>query len=330
MKNYRSYFVGALCLITSVALADLKIITTTADLASIAKAIGGSKASVSSLITGARDAHRLEAKPSYMSRLSGANLFIAVGLSLEIGYEQAILSGSANRRVAIGAPGNLHAGDYSYILEKPSGAISRAMGDIHPDGNPHVWLDPYNGRLIAKAIEERMSTLDPSNAKSYQQNLEAFLDRLDTAMFGKSAVDKHGAQKLWEWSNAGSLAGRTEVGGWAAKMAPLMGRPVITYHRSWSYLARRFGLKVVEELEPKPGLEPTPGHLAEVVREGSRQGVKIILQEPFFATRSAQFVAGRIGATVVVAPLSVGQDPGAKDYISLFDTIVDKMAGAAR
>lgn len=328
MKNLRFLAVGAACMAFQAAFADLKIVTTTADLASIAKEIGGGKASVSSLITGARDPHRLEAKPSFMSRISGANLFIAVGLGLEVGYERAILAGSSNRRVAIGSPGNLHAGDYAYVLEKPSGGVSRAMGDIHPEGNPHVWLDPYNGRLIAKAIEERMSALDPSNAKLYQQNLEGFLVRLDAAMFGKAAVNRHGAQKLWEWSNSGSLAGKPDVGGWASKMAGLAGKPIITYHRSWSYFARRFGLKVVVELEPKPGLEPTPGHLAEVVREGTRQGVKIVLQEPYFATRNAQFVAGRIGATVVVAPLSVGMDPAAKDYVSLFDAIVAKLAGA--
>lgn len=329
MKNIKFLVVGAAWVASQVAFADLKVVTTTADLASIAKAVGGNKASVSSLITGARDPHRLEAKPSFMSRVSGANLFIAVGLGLEVGYERSILSGSANRRVAIGAPGNLHVGDYCSVLEKPTGGVSRAMGDIHPEGNPHVWLDPYNGRLIAKAIEERMSALDPDNAKTYQLNLEAFLDRLDAAMFGRSAVQKYGASKLWEWSAAGTLPAKAEVGGWSAQMAPLTGKPIITYHRSWSYLARRFGLKVVEELEPKPGLEPTPGHLAEVVRVGSRQGAKIVLQEPYFSRRSSEFVANRIGATVVVAPLSVGHDSGAKDYISLFDTIIAKLKAAA-
>jgi zinc/manganese transport system substrate-binding protein len=329
MKTIRFLLAGAAFLASQAAFADLKIVTTTADLASIAKAIGGSKASVSSLITGARDPHRLEAKPSFMSRISGASLFIAVGLGLEIGYERAILSGSANRRVSIGAAGNLHVGDYCYILEKPAGGASRAMGDIHPEGNPHVWLDPYNGRLIAKAIEERMSSIDAGNAKVYQQNLESFLDRLDSAMFGKAAVGKHGAQRLWEWSNAGTLAGKSDVGGWAAQMALLSGKPIITYHRSWSYLARRFGLKVIEELEPKPGLEPTPGHLAEVVRVGNQQGAKIILQEPYFSRRSSDFVAGRISASVVVAPLSVGQDPAAKDYIGLFDTIIAKLKAAS-
>ena len=163
------------------------------------------------------------------------------------------------------------------------------------------------------------------------ETLERFLERLDSAMFGKGAVDKYGAQKLWEWSNGRALASKApDVGGWAAQMAPLAGKPIYTYHRSWSYFAQRFGLRVLDELEPKPGIDPTPGHLAEVIREGSGQGVKVILQEPFFSRRSADLVANRIGASVVVAPQNVGQDPAAKDYISLFDTIIAKLRGAVR
>jgi zinc/manganese transport system substrate-binding protein len=331
MNKFKLTATLAVGLLVPTAFANLKIVTTTADLASIAAAIGGNKVSVSSLITGARDAHRIEAKPSYMSRVSGADMFIAVGLELEIGYEGPILQGSSNRKVAVGAPGHVYAADYAYILEKPTGNVTRAMGDIHPYGNPHIWLDPYNGRLIAKGIENKMSTLDKGNAAYYQANLEAFLKRLDTAMFGAAAVGKYGGQQLWEWSNAGQVRAKvSDLGGWAGAMAPLAGKPIVTYHRSWTYFANRFGLKVVEELEPKPGLDPTPGHLAEVIRDGKSQDVKFILQEPFFSKRHAEFVGGRIGASVVVAPQSVGQDPGAKDYISLFDTIVAKIKAAAR
>jgi zinc/manganese transport system substrate-binding protein len=333
MNKFRFSATLAAGLLIPAAFANLKIVTTTSDLASIAGAIGGAKVSVSSLITGARDPHRIEAKPSYMSRVAGADMFIAVGLELEIGYEQPILSGSSNRKVAIGAPGHVYAADYAYLLEKPTGNVTRAMGDIHPYGNPHVWLDPYNGRLMAKGIENKMSALDPSNAKYYQANLEQFLKRLDTAMFGSAAVSKYGAQKLWDWSSAGALSSKVsggELGGWAAQMAPYAGKPIITYHRSWSYFARRFDLKVVDELEPKPGLDPTPGHLGEVIRDGTSQGVKLILQEPFFSKRHAEFVASRIGAGVAIAPQSVGQTPGAKDYISLFDDIIAKIRGAGR
>jgi zinc/manganese transport system substrate-binding protein len=337
MKNLRIISITAAALFSAAAFANLKVVTTTSDLASIVSAIGGNKVSVSSLITGARDAHRIEAKPSYMSRVGGADMFVAVGLELEVGYEQPILTGSANRRVAIGAPGHVYASDYAYILEKPTGSVSRAMGDIHPYGNPHVWLDPYNGRQIAKGLESKMSSLDPANAASYRTNLEHFLGRLDVAMFGSALVGKYGGPKLWEMGPLPSLRSRLteagtlgQLGGWAAQMMPFVGKPVITYHRSMSYLANRFGLKVVEELEPKPGLDPTPGHLAEVMRTGKAEGAKAIIEEPFYSRRHADFVASRIGANVVVIPQSVGQESGANDYVSLFDVIVSKIAGGLR
>src|SRR5688572_24206142 len=139
----------AVCLLAATAPANLKIVTTTADLASIAKAVGGNHVNVSHLVVGARDPHNMEAKPSYMSRVSSADMFIAVGLELEVGYEQPILEGSRNSKVRVGAPGHVYASRWAYILEKPTGPVNRSMGDVHPYGNPHLWLDPYNGRSIA-------------------------------------------------------------------------------------------------------------------------------------------------------------------------------------
>lgn len=315
--------------LASVSSANLKVITTTADLASIASAVGGNLVSASSLITGSRDAHRIEAKPSYMSRTAGANVFIAIGLDLEIGYERAILDGSGNRRVAIGAPGHIYASDFAYVLEKPSGAVTRAQGDIHPYGNPHIWLDPFNGRQIAIGIAEKFGELDKANAKAFEANLAKFLDRLDSAMFGSTQVDKFGGSQLWAWLRAGELAaktGGTAMGGWMAKMAPVSGMPILTYHRSLTYFTNRFRLKVVDQLEPKPGLEPTPGHLAEVIKEGSAAGVKAIVQEPFFSPRHGQLVASRTGSKLVVIPQSVGQAPGADDYIGLINVIVNRLS----
>lgn len=317
---------AALC---GAAFANLKVITTTSDLASIAAAVGGSNITVSSIITGSRDAHRIEAKPSYMSRTSSANVFVAIGLDLEVGYERAIIDGSGNSRVAPGAPGHVYASEFCYVLEKPTGAVTRAQGDIHPYGNPHIWLDPYNGRQIAIGLAEKFSNLDKGNAKNYEANLKKFLDRLDSSMFGSAQVDKFGGAQLWSWLRAGELSSKTggaQMGGWYAKMAPLAGTPVLTYHRSMSYLANRFKLKVVEQLEPKPGLEPTPGHLSKVMREGKEAGVKAVLQEPFFSSRHGQLVASRIGAKVIVLPQSVGQAPGADDYVSLFDVIVARLS----
>lgn len=311
----------------------LKVVTTTQDLASIAAAVGGSRASVSSLIVGARDPHRIEAKPSFMSRVAGADLFIAVGLELEVGYEQPILSGSRNRRVQVGQPGHLYASDGVPLVGKPTGPVSRAEGDIHPYGNPHYWLDPYNARIIADAIAARMGTLQPAGAKVFEANAEAFKKSVDVAMFGSSLVSKFGGDKLWQWEVGGQLASQLRangasglVGGWEAKMAPLNGKSIITYHRSWSYFVNRFGIRIVGELEPKPGLDPTPGHVASLLKIASDNNVKVILQEPFYHDTEAKFVAARTGAKVVVAPGSVGQDSAARDYVSLIDTIVDRLA----
>jgi ABC-type Zn uptake system ZnuABC Zn-binding protein ZnuA len=318
--------------ISSACLAVVKVVSTTPDLASIVAAVGGKYVSVSALVTGARDPHRIEAKPSFMSKVAGTDLFVAIGLDLEVGYEQPILEGSRNSKVAIGAPGHLHASDWVQVLEKPSGPISRAMGDIHPGGNPHIWLDPYNGRIIATKIAAALAKVDPAHAKDYQSNLAEFLRRLDVAMFGPAAVERFGAQKLWEWQRSGTLLAkldenraRSTLGGWAGKLAPFVGQPIITYHKSFSYFANRFGLKVVDELEPKPGIEPTPGHLASVIKTVQQRGVKAIVQETFYSPKHAQLVAARTGAKVVLVPQNVGHVPGASDYIALFDVIVDRL-----
>lgn len=314
--------------------AKLNVVTTTEDLADMARQVGGSLVTVSSLVTGVRDPHSLDARPGFMSRVRNADLFIAVGLDLEVGYERAILQGSGNRNVQIGARGHLYASDGVAVLEKPT-SVSRAQGDIHPYGNPHVWLDPFNARIMATNIANAMVRLDPQNANAYLQNLSRFLSRIDVAMFGEALVQKYGAQKLWEMSNAGDLDDRLRgagdlqrLGGWAGKMLPHAGEPIVSYHRSWSYFARRFGLRVIDEIEPKPGIPPTPGHLANIVSTMKSQRVRVILQEPYFSSSAAKSVASQTGARVVVAPPSVGADRAATNYIALIDTIVNRLVEA--
>lgn len=320
---------AAAALLAPAAPSAIKIVTTTPDLGSIAKLVGGNAVSVSTLVTGPRDPHRIEAKPSSMSKVSGAQLFLAVGLELEAGYERPILEGSRNRNVMVGAPGHVYAAHWCTVLDRPPGAVSRAQGDIHPEGNPHVWLDPFNGRLIAAQLAKKLSAMDPGNAATYRANLAAFQARLDTAMFGEALVGKFGGQKLWDWEVAGELERRiagTPLGGWAGKMAKLSGRSIVTYHRSLVYFTARFGLTVVDELEPKPGLDPTPGHLAQVIAGCKSNGVKAIVQESFYSRKHADLVASRTGAKVVVIPQNVGHDPAAQDYISLFDVIVARVS----
>lgn len=334
MKKGIAILVLLSCLAFQPVSARLTVVTTTEDLADMARQVGGSLAIVSSLVTGARDPHSLDARPGFMSRVRNADLFIAVGLDLEVGYERAILQGSGNRRVQIGASGHLYASEGVTVLEKPT-SVSRAQGDIHPYGNPHVWLDPFNARIMATNIANAMVRLDPQNANVYLQNLSRFLARIDIAMFGEALVQKYGAQKLWEMSNAGDLVSRLRaagdferLGGWARKMAPHAGKPIASYHRSWSYFVHRFQLRVVAELEPKPGIPPTPGHLSNVIKALKSNGVRVILQEPYFSTNAAKSVASQTGARVVVVPPSVGADRNATNYIALIDTIVNRLAEA--
>ncbi len=322
-------------LIAAISFAELRVVTTIPDFASFVSEIGKNKVSVSSLIVGSRDPHRIEAKPSFMSKVANADLFIAVGLDLEMGYEEPILEGSRNPKVQVGAKGHMYASDGVFILEKPTGNVSRAQGDVHPYGNPHVWLDPWNARIIVRNIAKRMGMLDPQNASFYTSNANALVDRIDDAMFGSAIVNKLGVEKLWTWERNDTLFSQIEsagvsslLGGWVKKMQKLRGTSIITYHKSWVYFCNRFNVKVADELEPKPGLDPTPSHLASVLKTATQSNVKIILQEPFYSTRHANFVASRCGAKVVIAGLSVGNESTVKDYIGLISNIVDKLTSA--
>lgn len=334
MKRYAP--LTALALLAGAAPAKtLNVVTTLPDLAAIVQAVGKDRVKVASLITGARNPHFLEAKPSYMSRASSADLWVAIGLDLEVGYEPPILEGSRNPKIQPGRPGCVHVGDWVRVIDKPSGPVTRAQGDIHPYGNPHVWLDPYNGRVIAVKLAERMGEIDSEDASYFKSNADAFVKELDESMFGKALVSKFGGAKLWGWDNEDALienlrkeGAEGQLAGWAGTMRRFWKSPIVTYHRSWNYFAFRFGLKIVGELEPKPGLDPTPGHVAQVIKTVDSLKVKAILQEPFYSTRNADFIASRTGAKVVVAPNSIGHDSKVKGYIELFDVLVNKMAGA--
>lgn len=323
----------ALCFHGS-ALADrLKIVTTTTDLAAIARAVARDRAEVRSICTGKEDPHLLTAKPSVILHARDADLWIRVGLDLEVGWEPPILDGSRNPRIRVGAPGHLDASESALVLDVPQTAVSRDMGDVHPMGNPHYWLDPLNGRRIAGAMADRLARLDPAGAAFYRENAAAFQTALDERMFGAELVRSVGADALWAKTQDGTIAEflsdpvhRKAAGGWIQAMLPLRGERIVTYHRSWVYLAHRFGLEVAAELEPKPGVPPTAAHLANVAETALARGVKIILQEPFYSTKAAHQLAAKTGARVVVVANSVGGAPEATDYLALLDLIVSKLA----
>jgi zinc/manganese transport system substrate-binding protein len=311
----------------------LNVVTTTTNLASIAEAVGGDHVNVSAISTGKEDPHSIAAKPSYMLKAKNADLWIRIGLELEIGYEGLILEGSRNARIHIGSPGHLDASEGIVPLEVPTGKVSRTMGDVHPLGNPHYWLDPSNGRIIARSICRRLKHLDPEHAGDYDRNLAAFVLNLDNAMFGAKLVEAVGGDKLWKMQSDGTLDGflrdqTLALDGWLAKLKPFEHAKIVTYHRSWPYFARRFHLDVVAELEPKPGIPPGPGHILEVINTMKSDKVGVILMEPFYDRADADAVAERTGAEVVVAATAVNGQEGADSYIAMIDNIVNRLGRA--
>jgi zinc/manganese transport system substrate-binding protein len=268
----------------------LKVITTTEDLASIAREVAGDKATVESLSRGYQDPHFVEAKPSFVLKLNKADLLIAVGRELEIGWLPPLITQARNAKIQQGGSGYLDASLNARILEIPTGQITRAMGDVHPSGNPHYWLDPENGKRIAKAAAQKLSALDPANAAHYARRAADFESRLTAAQAR-----------------------------WTATMAPYKGIKVVTYHRSWPNFTERFGLDVIGYVEPKPGIPPSPRHTIALIQEMKRQNVKLILVEPYFDLKTPNSIARETGARVVVLPPSVGGEKEITDYIKLFD-----------
>ncbi len=315
----------------------LKVVTTTTDLKSIVDAIGGDKVEVACLGTGREDPHFIDAKPSYMLLARNADLWVRIGLELEIGYEGLVIDGSHNPRIRVGAPGHLDASEGVLRLELPTGKVDRSMGDIHPQGNPHYWLDPLDMRIVAKNVSARLTKMDPSDAAYFADRLKTFQKQLDEAMFGPKLLAAADGAKLWAMLLRGELdafvkdhGGDAVAGGWWGAMKPIAGTKIVTYHRSWSYFTHRFGLVVIDELEPKPGLEPSPAHLSEVITKIQQQGAKFLLMEPFYSRQAPDFVAGKTGIRIVQVADSVGGQPEATDYIRLMDHIVKQCVAASK
>lgn len=315
----------------------LKIVCTTTDLASIAQAVAGSRAQVSSITSGKEDPHFIQAKPSYMILAREADLWVRVGMSLEVGWEEPLIDGARNARIRPGSPGHLDASEKVLRMEVPTGRITRAMGDVHPEGNPHYWLDPLNGRIVAEEIAKRLAQLDPANGRTYQENLTAFRRKLDSAMFGSKLVQRLGGGRLWAWQVRGELERRLneqgllkDAAGWWDALRPFKGQGIITFHKSWVYFCNRFGLKVLGELEPKPGVPPSGAHLSKIAELMKAKQVRLILQEPFYPVKAAELLSAQTKAKLVVVTNSVGGDPKATDYIYLINLIVSRTSKALR
>src|SRR5688572_31162022 len=280
----------------------LNVVTSTEDLASIAREVGGDKVAVIALAKGYQDPHFVDPKPSFILAVNRADLYIAVGRELEIGWLPPLVTSSRNAKIQPGGRGYLDASLNVHILEIPTGQITRAMGDVHPFGNPHYWLEPGNGRLMAQAIRNKLSELSPTDKAYFSQRYDDFDKRLAAA------------EKRWD-----------------ATMAPYKGTKVVTYHRSWPNFMARFGLEVVGYVEPKPGIPPSPAHTLDLVEEMKRSGIKLIAVEPYFSLKTPQAIANQVpgGKVLVLAP-SVGGVKEVTDYIQLFEYNVNLLAGALK
>ncbi len=277
----------------------LNVVTATTDMAALAQEVGGDRVNVESIARGYQDPHFVEAKPSFLLKLRRADLLITVGLQLEIGWLPTLISQSGNPRIQPGAAGNLDASQFAEILDISTGPVTRAMGDVHPLGNPHYWLDPDNGRRIAEGIAAKFGEADPEDAAYFQLRFQNFDKRLTAA-----------EQK------------------WDAEMKPYRGRKVVTYHNSLPNFARHFGLNVIGFVEPRPGIPPTPSHTIELIGLMKRENCNVILVEPYFDLKTPNSVAAHTGAKVIEYMPSVGGKPDVTDYFKLFDYDINLLTEA--
>jgi len=280
----------------------LNVVTTTEDLAALAREVGGDRVAVVSLSKGYQDPHFVDAKPSYMVTLKKADLFVEVGRELEVGWAPGLVSGSHNAKIQPGAPGHVDASAQVQVIEVPS-SVSRAQGDIHPFGNPHYLLDPANAAPAARAIRDGLARVSPADKATFDAREADFEKRL--------------AVRVAQWKEK-------------AKALGLPGMKVVTYHRSWSYFAKAYGLVVVDFVEPRPGIPPSPNHLQDLVNEMKSGGVRVLLMEPFFDARVPQKVSRDTGVPLAILPTSVGAEDSIKTYFDLFDHMFAELGAALK
>src|SRR6266576_826727 len=294
IKFYKAATLALVGLTASVSLASaqLRVVATTPDLAAVAKEIGGDRVNVVALAKPTEDPHFVDAKPSHIVTLNRADVLIEGGAELELGWLPPLLENARNGKIAAGAPGRVVASEGIRLLEIPT-SFDRSKGDIHSLGNPHFMVDPVAAKVVARNIANHFAQLDPKSAATYNANLARFNSTLDA--------------KLADWQR---------------QLAPYRGARIVTYHRDFIYLAQRFGLSIVDELEPKPGIAPSPAHLAQVIGEMKRNNAKVILVQPFQNRKTAETVARQTGAAVLDTPQQPGAVSGTTTYFDMLDNVV--------
>jgi zinc/manganese transport system substrate-binding protein len=291
---------GILLLLSSFRAFALNVFTCEPEWASLAQELGGDKISVFAATTARQDPHRIEARPSLIAHMRGADLVVCTGSELEVGWLPLLFSQAGNGRVRPGTPGYLEASRLVQRLEIPT-SVDRSLGDIHPSGNPHVHLDPRNIAKIAPVLTARLAEVDPPNAEYYRGRGADFAKR-------------------WQ-------AGLER---WTARAAPLKGMAIVVYHKDFSYFINWSGMREAGSLEPKPGIPPSPAHLAELVDEMKRNPAKVIVYEAYNSPQAAEFLSSRTGIPSVMLPFTVGGNDRARDLFGLFDDTVDRLLGAAK
>lgn len=314
--------------------AELKVVTTTTDLGSLVSSVGGDAVAVTALVKGPQDAHFIEPLPSFIRKLHDADLFVLVGLDLEIGWAPVLIRSARNAAVQPGSRGYLDASTAIVPLEVPTTTVNRSMGDVHAYGNPHYLTDPINGVRVARLIRDRLAALDPSRQADFEQNARAFEETVARRLVGDAVVQNLGAAQVIELADQGRLLatldaqGRSAaLSGWLGAVRPHAGARAIQDHRLWPYFARRFGLEPIETLEPLPGIPPTGRHLQQVVERARAEGVAGILASPYFDPRHARWVSEKTGIPVVPMAHQPGAREGTDDYVATIDYNVRQWAG---
>ena len=285
-------------ILTLNAQANLNVVATTPDFGAIAQAIGGDKIDLSTLAKPTEDPHFVDAKPSYIVKLNHADVLIEGGAELESGWLSPLLDGARNAKLESGKPGVIIGSQGISLLEVPN-TLDRSQGDVHAAGNPHFMSDPANGKIAAAHIAEVFSQLDPQSKETFQANLKSFNDRLDA--------------KMAEWQKL---------------LTPVKGKDVVSYHNYWAYFAKRFDVRMEIYLEPKPGIPPTPAHLATVISEMKAKNAKVIVVQPYQNRKTAETVASHTGAVVVDFPSFPGGSKETQGYIEWIDSLVKTVATA--
>ena len=313
----------------------LNVVTTLTTYANIAKYIGRDKITVTSIVAGDQDAHFVRPKPSYAVLLSKADVFVSTGLDLEL-WVPTLVDMSKNDKIRSGQIGFVAASDGINLLEKPS-VLSRSEGGLHIYGNPHITTNPLNYKIIAENIEIGLEKNDPENAGFYEANLKEFNNMIDVHTFGKKLTALMGGKLLTKLANNGNLIdflrshnyqGKKMIdflGGWLKEAMPFRGRKVVAYHKNWIYFKQLFGIEIIGNVEPKPGIPPSPKHVEELVTEMRKNNVKVVLAANYFDEKKVTDICNKVGAVPVIVPIYVNGAPDTGDVFKLVNLWITKL-----